>query len=65
MSEIQNTVGGYLIQSLYDHGVHHIFGVPGDFALGFYQQLTQYNKLKIINTCDEHMLALMDWVLYV
>ena len=53
MSEIQNTVGGYLIQSLYDHGVHHIFGVPGDFALGFYQQLTQYNKLKIINTCDE------------
>jgi indolepyruvate decarboxylase len=53
MSEIQNTVGGYLIQSLYDHGVHHIFGVPGDFALGFYQQLSQYNKLKIINTCDE------------
>jgi indolepyruvate decarboxylase len=53
MSEIQNTVGGYLIQSLYDHGVRHIFGVPGDFALGFYQQLTQYNKLKIINTCDE------------
>ena len=53
MSEIQNTVGGYLIQSLYDHGVRHIFGVPGDFVLGFYQQLSQYNKLKIINTCDE------------
>src|SRR5829696_9941989 len=53
MSEIQNTVGGYLIQSLYDHGVRHIFGVPGDFALGFYRQLTKYNKLKIINTCDE------------
>src|SRR5919112_1144331 len=54
MSEIQNTVGGYLIQSLYDHGVRHIFGVPGDFVLGFYQQLSQYNnKLEIINTCDE------------
>jgi TPP-dependent 2-oxoacid decarboxylase len=53
MSEIQNTVGGYLIQSLYDHGVRHIFGVPGDFVLGFYQQLSQHNKLKIINTCDE------------
>jgi TPP-dependent 2-oxoacid decarboxylase len=53
MSEIQNTVVGYLIQSLYDHGVRHIFGVPGDFVLGFYQQLSQYNKLKIINTCDE------------
>src|SRR5215218_5868359 len=53
MSEIQNTVGGYLIQSLYDHGVHHIFGVPGDFALGFYQQLSQYSKIKVINTCDE------------
>jgi TPP-dependent 2-oxoacid decarboxylase len=53
MSDLSQNVGSYLIQRLYDHGVRHIFGVPGDFVLGFYQQLMQPNKLKIINTCDE------------
>jgi indolepyruvate decarboxylase len=53
MSEIQQIVGTYLIQRIYDHGVRHIFGVPGDFVLGFYQQLNDSNKLKVINTCDE------------
>jgi len=53
MSDLGQNVGSYLIQRLYDHGVRHIFGVPGDFVLGFYQQLMQSNKLKIINTCDE------------
>jgi indolepyruvate decarboxylase len=53
MSDLSQNVGNYLIQRLYDHGVRHIFGVPGDFVLGFYQQLMQSNKLKIINTCDE------------
>src|SRR5215469_11689082 len=49
----QNNVSSFLIRRLYDHGVRHIFGVPGDFVLGFYQQLMQSNKLKVINTCDE------------
>jgi len=49
----QNNVSSFLIKRLYDHGVRHIFGVPGDFVLGFYQRLMQSNKLKIINTCDE------------
>jgi TPP-dependent 2-oxoacid decarboxylase len=53
MPDLIQNVGSYLIQRLYDHGVRHIFGVPGDFVLGFYQQLMQSNKLKIINTCDE------------
>src|ERR671919_2663242 len=53
MSEFSQNVGRYLIQRLYDHGVHHIFGVPGDFVLGFYQELVLSNKLKVINTCDE------------
>jgi TPP-dependent 2-oxoacid decarboxylase len=53
MSKLNQNVGGYLIQRLYDHGVRHVFGVPGDFVLGFYQQLIQSNKLKVINTCDE------------
>jgi TPP-dependent 2-oxoacid decarboxylase len=53
LSELGQNIGNYLIQRLYDHGVRHIFGVPGDFVLGFYQQLIQSNKLKVINTCDE------------
>jgi TPP-dependent 2-oxoacid decarboxylase len=53
MSDLSQNVGNYLIQRLYDHNVRHIFGVPGDFVLGFYQELIQSNKLKVINTCDE------------
>jgi TPP-dependent 2-oxoacid decarboxylase len=53
MSGIQQTIGTYLIQRIYDYGVRYVFGVPGDFVLGFYQQLNNSNKLKIINTCDE------------
>jgi TPP-dependent 2-oxoacid decarboxylase len=49
----QNNVSSFLIRRLYDYGVRHIFGVPGDFVLGFYHQLIQSNQLKIINTCDE------------
>jgi TPP-dependent 2-oxoacid decarboxylase len=53
MSKPSQYVGSYLIQRLYDRGVRHVFGIPGDFVLGFYQALIQSNKLKVINTCDE------------
>src|ERR687885_2811900 len=53
MSDLNQNIAGYLIQRLYDNGVRHIFGVPGDFVLGFYQELVKSNKLKVINTCDE------------
>src|SRR3954468_23322540 len=46
------TIGKYLIDRLYDHGVRHVFGIPGDYVLGFYDQLV-HSKLRIINTCDE------------
>lgn len=49
----RKTVGEYLIDKLYDYGVRHIFGVPGDYILGFYEQLSKSKKVKIINTCDE------------
>ena len=26
-------IGDYLIQRLYDHGVRHVFGIPGDYVL--------------------------------
>src|SRR5437868_1303677 len=46
------SIGEYLIQRLYAHGVRHVFGIPGDYVLGFYDQLTK-SRLQIINTCDE------------
>jgi len=46
------SIGEYLIQRLYAHGVRHVFGIPGDYVLGFYDQLLR-SKLRIINTCDE------------
>lgn len=47
-----HTVSSYLIHKLYTEGVRHIFGVPGDYALGFYYEL-DHSKLQVINTCDE------------
>lgn len=45
-------IGNYLIERLYSHGIRHIFGVPGDFILGFFNQLMD-SKIQVINTCDE------------
>ena len=45
-------IGDYLIHSLYGLGVRHIFGVPGDYILSFYDRLTK-SKISVVNTCDE------------
>jgi TPP-dependent 2-oxoacid decarboxylase len=49
---ISHTISSYLIQKLMDHGVGHVFGVPGDYVLGFYNALEE-SPLAVINTCDE------------
>src|SRR6478672_2887994 len=46
------SVGEYIIERLAAHGVRHVFGIPGDYVLGFYD-LLEKSKLRIINTCDE------------
>src|SRR5215467_7863523 len=46
------SIGQYLIDQLYAHGVRHVFGIPGDYVLTFYDRLQQ-SRLQIINTCDE------------
>src|SRR6266704_3031573 len=46
------SIGQYLIDQLHAHGVRHVFGIPGDYVLGFYDLLSK-SKLSIINTCDE------------
>lgn len=45
-------IGEYLIQRLQAHGVRHVFGIPGDYVLGFYDQLLK-SDMKTIVTCDE------------
>src|SRR5579863_8456557 len=47
------TIGEYLIKRLHEHGVGHVFGIPGDYVLGFYEQLAKSKLVRVINTCDE------------
>lgn len=35
------------------HGVDHVFGIPGDYVLGFFDLMTKSDELEVINTCDE------------
>lgn len=46
------TIGSYLIQRLQDHGLEHVFGIPGDFVLQFYGMLEE-SPIKVIGTTRE------------
>lgn len=46
------TISEYLIQQLYNHGVRHIFGIPGDYSLSFLDAL-QRSPITFMNTSDE------------
>ncbi|MER3416158.1 MAG: preprotein translocase subunit Tim44 [Gemmataceae bacterium] len=46
------TIGGYLIQRLSGLGVHHVFGIPGDYVLGFYKMLED-SPLELVGTTTE------------
>lgn len=35
------SIGQYLIRRLQDYGIGHVFGIPGDYVLGFYSLLEQ------------------------
>lgn len=50
--ETYNSIGNYLIKRLLELGVNHVFGVPGDFVLGF-NKLLEESDIQFINTCDE------------
>lgn len=47
------TIGEYLIKTLVEHDVRHVFGIPGDYVLGFYELMHLNQSIEIINTCDE------------
>jgi len=48
----QITVAEYLLIRLKEIGVDHLFGVPGDFVLGFFNEVLK-SDVKYIGTCNE------------
>ncbi|MDD5036187.1 MAG: thiamine pyrophosphate-binding protein [Methylococcaceae bacterium] len=50
------TIGHYLLKRLHECGVQHIFGVPGDYILRFYQQITE-SPIRHIGTTREDTAA--------
>jgi len=48
----QLSIGQYLLDQLYRHGVKHIFGVPGDYVLGFYG-LIEHSPIAHVGTTRE------------
>jgi indolepyruvate decarboxylase len=52
MTKARSTIGQYLVQRLGDVGVRHVFGIPGDYVLGFYDLLVQ-SPIKVIGTTKE------------
>ena len=46
------SIGQYLLEQLYQHGVGHIFGVPGDYILGFYD-LVEKGPIEHVGTTRE------------
>ena len=55
MSE-QPGIAQYLLQRLHSTGLKHIFGVPGDYVLGFYDELVK-SPIKHIGTTREDTAA--------
>jgi indolepyruvate decarboxylase len=46
------TIGKYLIERLEQLGVKHVFGIPGDYVLRFYDLLEE-GPLEVVGTCTE------------
>ncbi|HYE37298.1 alpha-keto acid decarboxylase family protein [Methylocaldum sp.] len=51
-----DSIGQYLLKRLYDAGVKHIFGVPGDYVLGFYDLMVK-SPIQHIGTTREDTAA--------
>jgi indolepyruvate decarboxylase len=48
------SIGDYLIHRLIQYGVHHIFGIPGDYVLGFFNKLEAHrDEIDVIGCCRE------------
>ena len=47
------TIGEYLIRRLQDYGIRHVFGIPGDFALPFFDALVADGRLPLYTLSHE------------
>jgi len=52
MVSLEITVAEYLLTRLKEIGVDHLFGVPGDFVLGFLNQVLK-SDVQYVGTCNE------------
>lgn len=52
IADSTTSVGKYLVQRLEQLGVKHIFGVPGDYVLGFFDLLTE-SKIEVVGVSNE------------
>ncbi|MDA3875623.1 MAG: thiamine pyrophosphate-binding protein, partial [Halothiobacillus sp.] len=52
MTSSKITVSEYLLTRLKQIGLDHLFGVPGDFVLGFFNQVLN-SEVKYVGTCNE------------
>lgn len=52
LDSYQTSISGYLLERLKGLGVDHLFGIPGDFILPFYQVLMD-SELEHIAACNE------------
>ncbi|MBS0207823.1 MAG: alpha-keto acid decarboxylase family protein [Planctomycetes bacterium] len=46
------SIGEYLIRRLQDYGVRDVFGIPGDYVLGFYSMLCD-SPINVVGCCRE------------
>ncbi len=46
------SIGEYLIRRLQDYGIGHVFGIPGDYVLGFYSMLDR-SPIEVVTTTRE------------
>ncbi len=51
-SAAKETIGAYLIRRLQEYRVEHVFGIPGDYVLGFYDQLC-HSRINVVGTSKE------------
>lgn len=49
-------IGDYLLTRLFETGVRHVFGVPGDYVLGFYEQM-RHGPVQHVGTTREDTAA--------
>ena len=53
MTSQSTTIGDYLLSRLFEMGIRHIFGVPGDFNLWFLEQTTKRGQIEFVGCCNE------------